>query len=249
MMNFPGVALVTGAASGIGKATALQYAADDCQRIVIADINFDDLMEVEMLIKQQYQGVEIKRIAVDVRDQASVETMVQEAVKTFGRIDYCANVAGIIRFGDTTVLPIEDFDLVYQVNLRGIFLCTKAQINQMLHQEPDSPFPSRGAICNISSEAGMMGNGDLPAYVAAKHGVVGLSRSDGVKFAARGIRVNALCPGTIETPILGDLPQGEAGAKRIEERTKDIALGRKQFRDWNDTFCPWGLAESLSNRR
>ncbi|KAJ5924919.1 hypothetical protein N7454_007558 [Penicillium verhagenii] len=252
MTSFPGVGLVTGAASGIGKATAIQYAAENCQRIVIADINFDDLLAVQVEIEQDYPGVEVQRIGVDVRNQGSVESMIQDAVKRFGRIDYCANVAGIIRFGDTTILSTEDFDLVYQVNLRGIFLCTKAEIGQMLLQDPlisrheilfqmtgfaiyrtndlalfrDSPFPSRGAICNVSSEAGMMGNGDLPAYVATKHGVVGLSRSDGVKFANRGIRVNALCPGTIETPILGDLPQGNAGAKRAEERVRDIALGR-----------------------
>jgi NAD(P)-dependent dehydrogenase (short-subunit alcohol dehydrogenase family) len=188
---------------GIGKATAIQYAADNCQRIVIADINIDDLLTVKMEIEQNYPGVEVKRIGVDVRNQGSVESMIQDAVKRFGRIDYCTNVAGIIRFGDTTILSTADFDLVYQVHLRGIFLCTKAEIGQMLLQEPlvsrheslfkmtsfaihtandlvlfrDSLFPSRGTICNVSSEAGMMGNGDLPAYVATKHGVVGLSRS------------------------------------------------------------------------
>ncbi|KAL4937798.1 hypothetical protein BDV06DRAFT_215625 [Aspergillus oleicola] len=234
-MDFPGVALVTGAASGIGRATALQYASDGCKRIVISDIDVLGLAAVEEELQHQSNDLRVKSVQVDVRDQASIERMVQSAVDTFGRIDYCANVAGILRYGDTSVLPVEDFELVYQINLRGIFLSTKAEINQMLQQQPltsrhctlqDSPFPSRGVICNVSSEAGLMGNGNLPAYVATKHGVIGLSKSDGVKFAAQGIRVNALCPGTIETPILGALPQGEEGARRAKERVQDIAMAR-----------------------
>ncbi|OCK78502.1 oxidoreductase [Lepidopterella palustris CBS 459.81] len=229
-MDFPGVALVTGGASGIGKATALRFAAEGCKRIAIADVNLALLQKTESEISSTYPEVAVKAILLDVRSQASVQAAVDEVVATFGRIDYCANVAGILRFGDTVVLSASDFELVYQVNLRGVFFCAKAEISQMLKQEPlvskDSPWPARGAIVNVSSQAGLMGNGDLPCYVATKHGVVGLSKSDGLKYAAKGIRVNALCPGTIETPILGDLPQGEAGAKRAAERTREIAMGR-----------------------
>jgi NAD(P)-dependent dehydrogenase (short-subunit alcohol dehydrogenase family) len=229
-MDFQGVALVTGAASGIGRATALLYAAEGCKRIVIADFNVALLQEAKKQIEQVNQGAEVLALAVDVRSDAAVEDMVHRAVEAFGRIDYCANVAGILRFGDTSVLPLSDFEDVYQVNLRGTFLCAKAEINAMLRQEPlkssHSKFAARGAIVNVSSQAGLMGNGNLPAYVASKHGVVGLSKSDGVKFAQHGIRVNAVCPGTIETPILGALPQGEIGERRAVERTREIAMGR-----------------------
>lgn len=121
---------------GIGKATALEYAKEGCKRIAIADINVELLHQVAVEIKKGGADVEVKVIVVDVRSQDSVTKMVVEAVSTFGRIDYCANVAGIIRFGDTSVLPPEDFDLVYQINLRGVFLCAKAEINAMLKQEP-----------------------------------------------------------------------------------------------------------------
>ncbi|KAJ0416439.1 oxidoreductase [Aspergillus carlsbadensis] len=229
-MHFPGVALIVGGASGIGKATALQYAADGCKRIAIGDIQTDLLRGVQSDIEKRYPGTQVQAVEVDVTTLASVQAMVDATVERFGRIDYCANVAGILRFGDTVNLSSNTFDQVYEVNLRGIFFCCKAEIAQMLKQEPlvshDSPFPARGAICNVSSQAGLMGNGNLPSYVATKHGVVGLSRSDGAKYASQGIRVNALCPGSIETPMLGHLPSGEEGERRAAERIQEIAMGR-----------------------
>ncbi|KAL2823600.1 hypothetical protein BDW59DRAFT_163177 [Aspergillus cavernicola] len=222
-MDFPGVALVVGAASGIGKATALQYAADGCQRVAIADIQALPLQEVQAEIEKDYPAVKVKALQVDVTSYPSVQAMIDAVVEQFGRIDYCANLAGIIGFGDTVNLPLSTFDNVYEVNLRGIFYCCKAEIAQMLQQ---SPLTSQGAICNVSSQAGLMGNGNLPAYVATKHGVVGLSKSDGAKYASRGIRVNALCPGSIETPMLGHLPSGEEGKRREAERIQEIAMGR-----------------------
>jgi NAD(P)-dependent dehydrogenase (short-subunit alcohol dehydrogenase family) len=175
----------------------LLYAKEGCKKIVIADVNIKQLQATKEEIEKTYPGVTVLATSLDVRDQGSIQGMVDAAVKTFGRVDYCANVAGIIRYGDTAILPIADFDLVYQVNLRGIFLCAKAQINAMLKQEPliakyafytniiilmlkfhrDSSFPARGAIVNVASQAGLMGNGVIPAYVATKHGVIGLSKS------------------------------------------------------------------------
>jgi NAD(P)-dependent dehydrogenase (short-subunit alcohol dehydrogenase family) len=122
--------------TGIGRATALLYAAEGCKRIVIADFNVALLQEAKKQIEQVNQGAEVLALAVDVRSDAAVEDMVHRAVEAFGRIDYCANVAGILRFGDTSVLPLSDFEDVYQVNLRGTFLCAKAEINAMLRQEP-----------------------------------------------------------------------------------------------------------------
>ncbi|KAF2494388.1 NAD(P)-binding protein [Lophium mytilinum] len=229
-MDFPGVALVTGGASGIGKATAIRYAIEGCKRIVIADVNAELLQTTQKEIQEKYPDAKVKAITLDVRSLESVQNMVDEAVAEFGRIDYLANVAGIVKYGNTTILSEEDWDLVLQVNLRGVFFCSKAVIKQMLKQEPltskDSPYPARGAIVNVASQAGLKGNGDLPCYSASKHGVVGLSKSDGLKFATEGIRVNALCPGTIETPILGKLPQGDVAKERQEARMREIAMKR-----------------------
>jgi NAD(P)-dependent dehydrogenase (short-subunit alcohol dehydrogenase family) len=135
-MDFPGVALVIGAASGIGKATAIQYGVDGCQRIAIADIDDNALEAVKKEIKQISRTVNVKALQVDVRNQDSVQALITEVVKEFGRIDYCANVAGVLRYGDTVTLSERDWNFVYEVNLRGIFYCTKAEITQMLTQEP-----------------------------------------------------------------------------------------------------------------
>lgn len=103
---------------------------------MIADVNVELLQTTKTEIQEGYPEVAVQATTLDVRDQASVEAMVNETIKKFGRLDYCANVAGIIKYGDTSILPAADFDLVYQVNLRGIFFCAKAQINAMLKQEP-----------------------------------------------------------------------------------------------------------------
>jgi NAD(P)-dependent dehydrogenase (short-subunit alcohol dehydrogenase family) len=122
--------------AGIGKATALQYAADGCRRIGIADIQAALLQDVQSELKKQYPVLEVQLLQVDVTSLESVQRMVDDLVKRFGRIDYCANVAGIIRFGDTVNLPASSFDKVYEVNLRGIFFCCKTEIAQMLKQTP-----------------------------------------------------------------------------------------------------------------
>jgi NAD(P)-dependent dehydrogenase (short-subunit alcohol dehydrogenase family) len=122
--------------TGIGKATALQYAADNCQRIAIADIRIDSLRMVQSELEQKHPTAQVHAIQVDVSSLNSVQAMVGEAVQVFGRLDYCANVAGILRFGDSVSLPADTFEQVYQVNLRGIFYCVKEQVAQMITQEP-----------------------------------------------------------------------------------------------------------------
>jgi len=112
------------------------YAAEGCKRILIADVNIDLLKKTQQAIEDKYSSVEVVATEVDVRDQGSVQAMVDRAVSTFGRVDYCANIAGILRYGDTATSSVEDFETVYQVNLRGVFFCAKAQINAMLKQEP-----------------------------------------------------------------------------------------------------------------
>jgi NAD(P)-dependent dehydrogenase (short-subunit alcohol dehydrogenase family) len=121
---------------GIGKATAIQYAADGCKRLLIADLQQDELKVAQEQIQAAHSDVAVKFVVVDVRSQESVQAMVNTCIEEFGRIDYCVNCAGIIRFGDTVELDEKDFELVYQVNLRGIFFCAKAEITAMLKQEP-----------------------------------------------------------------------------------------------------------------
>lgn len=103
---------------------------------MIADVNEKLLQEAKEEIKQKNPKSQVLAVKVDVRSQESIQAMVDETIKTFGRLDYCANVAGVIKFGDSSILPVEDFDFVLQVNLRGVFLCAKAQISAMLKQEP-----------------------------------------------------------------------------------------------------------------
>ena len=128
--------MLTDIGKGIGRATALLYARENCNRIVIADINRNSLDEVKTEIESGHKNVRVVAVSLDVRDERSVQSLVDDAISAFGRIDYCANVAGIIRFGDTETLSINDWDLVQQINLRGVFLCAKYQIRAMLKQEP-----------------------------------------------------------------------------------------------------------------
>lgn len=112
------------------------YAKEGCKRIVIADVNVELLEATKADMEKTYPDTRIKATPLDVREHDSVEAMLRMTIQEFGRVDYCANVAGIIKYGDTSTLSAADFELVYQVNLRGIFYCAKAQINAMLIQEP-----------------------------------------------------------------------------------------------------------------
>ncbi|KAL6231989.1 hypothetical protein BDW75DRAFT_243417 [Aspergillus navahoensis] len=190
-MDFPGVALVTGAGSGIGRETALLYVKEGCQRITIADINRVPLEET----RQQLE--------------AAVQAMVDGTVQQFGRIDYCANVAGITVLGPPTDrISTEFYDRDHNINLRGLFFCERAELQAMLKQGPlphkngNSHSPARGSIVNVASMAGLVGKGAIPVYTASKHGVVGLSKADGMYYGQYGIRVNTICPGAIATNIL-----------------------------------------------
>lgn len=122
--------------TGIGRATVRLLAAEGCQKIIIADLNYIALEELSAEILSKHRDVTVKPILVDVKNEASVLDMVDRGISTFGRIDYCANVAGIIRFGDSSILRVNDFDDVLGVNLRGTFLCAKAEIIAMQRQEP-----------------------------------------------------------------------------------------------------------------
>ncbi len=210
------VVLVTGGSTGIGRATCLELAAAGA-KLIVGDVAETPAAQTVDLVKSA--GGEARFVRTDVCQSGDVEALVRAAVEIYGRLDGAFNNAGIEgQLASTVDCTEENFDRTLAVDLKGVWLCLKHEIRQMLSQQ------GGGAIVNTSSAAGLIGFPTLPAYVAAKHGVVGLTKTAALEYAERGIRINAVCPGAIDTPMLDRI--GDSGKVSLEALVEAEPVGR-----------------------
>ncbi len=205
------VCIVTGAGRGIGKATAIKFAQEGA-KVAVCDVTPEWVDETVREIRQT--DGEAVGFIVDVRDRVSIERMVKKMVATYGRIDCLVNNAGIVRDAQLKNMSDEQFDQVIEINLKGVYNCTKAVVDVMLSQRS-------GVILSTSSVVGLYGNFGQTNYAASKSAVIGMTKTWARELGRSGIRANAVCPGFIQTPILSSMPDRVLAA--MEQK---VPLGR-----------------------
>ena len=209
------IALITGAASGIGQAAASVFVTHGAS-VVLADIQEEAGEATAQRIREA--GGDAHFLRTDVTNESEVAALVRETVARHGRLDCAFNNAGIDGpIGLTAEYATESWDKVVEVNLKGVWLCMKHQIPRMLAQ-------GGGAIVNMASILGAVGVANMPAYTAAKHGVLGVTRVAALEYAAKWVRINGLCPGIIRTPLIADLIQ--QGMLSEAEMVSLLPIGR-----------------------
>ncbi len=191
------VAVITGAAAGIGQATARKFAGEGAT-VILCDRAADAVQKEVRSLRSE--GYTVAAYTLDVADRAGVEALAADILEKFGRIDILVNNAGITLDAKVTRMTEEQFDRVIDVNLKGVFNCTQAVIGSMLEQQS-------GVILNASSVVGLYGNFGQSNYAASKFGVIGFTKTWARELGPKGIRVNAVCPGFIETDILKTMPE------------------------------------------
>ncbi len=213
------VAVVTGAGSGIGAASAIRFALEGAQ-VLVADIRRHKAEQTVADIEGA--GGIASACTVDVADAASVAAMIEQCVTTYGRIDVLFNNAGTLRPGTAVELGVDDWDLVMGVNVRSVYLGAKYAVPHMRKQ-------GGGAIINTASISGLHGDGRAVVYAASKGAVINLTRALSTDHAPEGIRVNAICPGTIETPPVQRMMNSDAASKEANLRSHSLGrLGRPE---------------------
>jgi NAD(P)-dependent dehydrogenase (short-subunit alcohol dehydrogenase family) len=228
--------LITGAASGIGRATAV-VSAQEGARLLLSDINVDG---GEALAEEL--GGDAVFSACDVTDEHQVQDVVAKARSALGRLDGAFNCAGILgTVALTTETPFDDWKRIVDVDLNGVFLCTKHELRVMAEQ-------GSGSILNMASAAGLIGWPGASGYVAAKHGVVGLTKAAAVEFAPQGVRVNAICPAYTETPMVSDLFENILGGDpaHVDAARANHPIGRFAKPEEIAAACVWLLSDKAS---
>lgn len=209
------VALVTGAAMGMGFATARAF-AEEGAKVVLSDISQKALDEAVRTLKNE--GHDVTGILCDVAKEEQVANLVERTVATYGRLDAAFNNAGVQSdAAETADATSEEFARVNSINLFGVWCCMKYELAQMRKQ-------GSGAIVNCSSLGGLVGLPGRSIYHGTKHGVVGMTKSTALEYASRGIRVNAVCPGTIDTPMVAKMV--ESGDLPLEDILREQPIGR-----------------------